>query len=426
MTPRSAIIIAAACAALALPLHGAPAPRTPQGISKPGPLAPPPASASWEQDHDAGNQAFKRRDLAEAERLWHSALRKATQAHPHNAQPAAVCHRKLAELYLSLGRHAEAARHHQGYFDSVGTPMPHKAQVGDMASGYGACLLALKRLDLADAWLTRAMEILPRTLAADHIELGDAYARLARVRAAQARPADAATLFARALPIYQKSHGPDSRPTLRLMLETGDALRLSGGADKAFTLYRRAFELHQADRSPDPSILASASERMAQIRITQSRFREAANLLREARLNYVKRFGPGHRSVITLDLRFARLFSARRHFDEAESLCRSAIEASRRSFGEKHEAYAASLLALAEVYRLQRDLASAEPLFKSGVAISLRSKPLADRSVRRALWSYAQLLRDSYRHEQVPALYAQAKSMRAQHEKPAVASAGSK
>ena len=421
MNARSAIIAAAACAALALPLHGAPAASPPQPISRPGPLAPPPVSASWDQDHDAGTQAFKRRDLAEAERLWHSALQKTTQPHPK-----ALCHRKLAELYLSLGRHAESARHHQGYFDCVGTPMPHKAQVGDMASGYGACLLALHRHDLADAWLTRAMEILPRTLPADHIELGDAYARLARVRAAQRKHADAAVLFARALPIFQKTHGPDAHPTLRLMLETGDALRHSGSIEKAFFLYRRAFDTHQTDKHPDPSLLASASERMAEVRATQSRFKEATTLLREARRSYVKRFGPGHRSVIFLDLRFARLFAAKRHFAEAESLCRSALDASRRSFGEKHESYAAALIALAEVHRLQRDLASAEPLFKSGIAIALRSKPTHDPSVARALWSYAQLLRDSYRHDQVQALYAQAKAMRAQHEKTAVAAASAK
>jgi tetratricopeptide (TPR) repeat protein len=122
-----------------------------------------------------------------------------------NESEAAEAHSSLGLLYFRQGRYREAE---QSYRRALATHKPGPNQARDLAN-LAKVFAATERYAKADAACLEAIDLLTRSLGADHVEVGATLEILANVRQKQDRHAEAADLLTKSLAIAMRSYGPD-------------------------------------------------------------------------------------------------------------------------------------------------------------------------------------------------------------------------
>jgi tetratricopeptide (TPR) repeat protein len=168
-----------------------------------------------EQDHDATEAYFEHR-IADAERLFIAAVKRAETFGPHSARLATALN-NLAELYRVQGEFAQAEPHY---------------------------------------W--RALTIDEQVLGPDHLDLARDLHNLALLYRAQGRYADAEPLCRRALEIRQKGLPPEHPGTAATLSNLLAIYLAQGKYAQAEPLYRRVLAIKAQRLGPDHPDFASS------------------------------------------------------------------------------------------------------------------------------------------------------------------------
>ena len=169
--------------------------------------------------------------------------------------------------------------------------------------------IAIRRgdLDMAEALLSRALEMAPRVLPEIHPTRAAALNNVAQVRRFQQRYLEAEQLYREALAIWEKALGPRHPDTARGMLNLA-ALHHERGREKAAEeLYRRAASIFSEAYGEDHELALIARAELAEVLRAERRYSESKRLTLSALPALETRLGAGDPRVVRAAENYRRL-----------------------------------------------------------------------------------------------------------------------
>ena len=322
-------------------------------------------------------------------------------------------------------------------------PMQHVPRTGGFTAFFHAAGSYLhRRGSYADAepLLTQAISSAEQTVGADHADVAEARASLARLYRDAGRYAEAEPLLRAALASTRHSRGAEHPKIATRLNELALLLYNTGRHAEAEPLYREAIAVGKPSLGRDHSTVAIALGSLARLYRAAGRHSEAEPLFKEAiaagrkalarehpvvsaalarqsaprRKPSAKRDGSTdhepagvgggreanyeHPDVAIQLNNLAYLYRSIGRYADAEPLLKEALAISERALGKEHPDTAISLSGLARLYRAMGRYRDAEPLLKQAIAISEKLVGREHPTVAIWLYNLARLYQDAGRY----------------------------
>ncbi|HKX31736.1 MAG TPA: CHAT domain-containing tetratricopeptide repeat protein [Blastocatellia bacterium] len=155
----------------------------------------------------------------------------------------------------------------------------------------------------------------------------------------------------------------------RAQYEESDKLQRAGKYDDAIRSVGRVIATRQRVLGPDHREVALATRSLANLYYYQGNYRQADELLQQARSTMEKALGPDHPDVALVFDSLTALYSDKGDSKSAEGFALRSLEIRERALEPEHLDVAQSLNALADIYREGGDYAKAETLYQRALKI---------------------------------------------------------
>lgn len=190
--------------------------------------------------------------------------------------------------------------------------------------------------DSAEEHLPRALEIRRNVLGETHYDTLMTAGRVAHLRFSQGRDDEAIELFTHVHTVFSRMYGPESRDTIRELVNLGATLRDLGRIDEAHDYLRDAVAFADKHLSRDDLIHQSAKFNYTHILSSKNRHDEAEAMCRDVLEMYRATFGNDHsRTLSTLSMLSVMLLNAGK-LEESLPYATEALDVRRRIMGEDH------------------------------------------------------------------------------------------
>ncbi len=186
---------------------------------------------------------------------------------------------------------------------------------------------------------------------------------------AEARHADAESLFRSALAIRQAALG-DKHPDVAASLNNlAELLRAQGRYTDAEPFNRRALEIYEAALGSEHPHVAGSMYSVAELLRAQGKYAEAERLSRGALAIWETALGSWHPNVATALNSLASVLHEQGKYEVAELLYRRSLDIYETTLGPQHPHVAIALNNLGEQARAQGRYAEAEQLYRRALEI---------------------------------------------------------
>ena len=162
--------------------------------------------------------------------------------------------------------------------------------------------------------------------------------------------------------------------------------------------------LAEATALPNATLVAMASNNLAQLLQRTNRLEEAEPLMRRALEINEAAIGKHHPTVATCLNNLATLLQDTNRIEEAEPLTRRALEIDEAAFGEQHPTVAMDLNNLAQIFRNTNRIEEAEPLIRRALEIDEAASGEQHPTVAIRLNNLATLLKATHQFEEAEPL----------------------
>jgi CHAT domain-containing protein/Tfp pilus assembly protein PilF len=216
----------------------------------------------------------------------------------------------------------------------------------------------------AESVYRRALVVAEKTLGPTHTNTAAILTRLAGVQQRQARYADAENTYLRALGIEEKALGATHPDLIVTLNNLGNAYQRQGKYPDAETLYRRGLKIAESAKGAGHPDVAQILNNLAVVSSAQGRLADAERLHQRALAIREKALSAGHPDLATSLNNLAAIYKMQDKNAEAEALFRRAIPIMEKALGEHHPDVAGALNNLALVTDSQGKLGDAEALYR--------------------------------------------------------------
>jgi tetratricopeptide (TPR) repeat protein len=277
-----------------------------------------------------------------------------------------------------------------------------KARVGASHRDYARVLSKLagvyaslgKYAEAADLY-QRALAIREKVLGPSHPDVAKSLNNLAFVYHSQGKYAEAAELHQRALAIREKVLGPDHPDVAESLHDLAIEYRLQGKYAEAAELHQRALAIREKALGPGHPDVATSFNNLAIAYQSQGKYAEAEDLLQRALAIDEKALGPDHRDVAGNLIALANVYKKQGKYAEAADLLQRALAIDEKALGPDHPDVAISLSSLATAYNLQGKYAEAVELYQRARAIQEKALGLNHPDVALSLNELAKVYRSA-------------------------------
>jgi serine/threonine-protein kinase len=212
---------------------------------------------------------------------------------------------------------------------------------------------SLGRLEPAEAFATRALEIRSELLPAAHPGVASARAAVGAVHLSQGRLEEAAAALREAVTQLEATEPPDSLTLARVRSDLGNVLFWQGRPAESERLERQVYETYRRTLGEDHVQTAIHLRNLGILLDDLDRLDEAEAAYRASQAVIEGALGPDHASTAQSWSNLAVLLERRERYDEAEELHRRTLELRERRLGAKHPA-TGQALQLYAVFLVQR------------------------------------------------------------------------
>jgi tetratricopeptide (TPR) repeat protein len=284
----------------------------------------------------------------------------------------------LAELLLRAGRQARQKLDWKTAIRALEEAYSLQEQYGadpemrmDVATELGQVFHDVARLDRAEFYSQRALEVAQHHFGPEHPQTAIALNNLAQLLQDTNRLAEAEPLMRRALEIAEQSYGAE-HPSVAIRLNNlAQLLQATNRLAEAEPLMRRALEIAEQSYGAEHPRIAIRLNNLAALLKATNRLAEAEPLMRRALAIDEQSYGAEHPDVARDLNNLAQLLQATNRLAEAEPLMRRALEIDEQSYGAEHPNVAIRLSNLAALYYSTNRLEEAEPLMRRALEIFL-------------------------------------------------------
>jgi tetratricopeptide (TPR) repeat protein len=204
---------------------------------------------------------------------------------------------------------------------------------------------------------------------------------------------------AKALPAQANALPADDVRRVETALVLATAYQYHGQLNQAEPLYLEAIEWLETGHDKNGSMLAPALDNLGRLRLEQGRWREAEELLGNARDVYSKTRNARDPRIADVNRLIGETYLSQGRMAEAVTLLEQSLEVLRRAPDVALQTVAAALRSLATAYTIQARYPEAEKLLEESIQLNRASAPaeldLADSTL--ALGHLFLLLRDTAR-----------------------------
>ncbi|MFC1597365.1 tetratricopeptide repeat protein [Planctomycetota bacterium] len=192
---------------------------------------------------------------------------------------------------------------------------------------------------------------------------------LAIVYRAQAKYAEAESLYRRALAIQEKALGPEHLYVGMTLNNLAGFFYVQGKYAEAEPLYRRTLAIYEKTWGPENPDVAMTFDNLAGVCLALGNDAEAERLYHQALSIMEKAWGPEDPELAKCLNNLARLYHIQGKHTEAEPLYERSLAIGQKVLGPEHPDLAPRLHNLAILYGLLGKYAEAESLYKRSLAI---------------------------------------------------------
>jgi serine/threonine protein kinase/tetratricopeptide (TPR) repeat protein len=314
----------------------------------------------------------------------------------------------LGRLYYKQGRYekAESTLRHAAAITERSDPA-HPALRRSL-SNLSSMLREKGRYDQADSISRKTLEVLERTVGAEHPEAADELSGFAISQAEQGRPQAAESMFRRVLEIRENSLGGIHPATARALSNLASAIFEQGKFTQAETLYRRGLAIDTQIFGAEHSQVAMDLYNLANVEGGKGNTRDAIGLYRRALGIWEKSLGPDHPYVAAALTSLSNALASEGRHPETLPLLERALRIREKTLAPDHPFLATTLNELGEAARHARRFADAEKHLRR--ALEMRQKILEPNSyyIAVTLGALADLERDRGRPREAEELYRRA------------------
>ena len=194
----------------------------------------------WESNNEAGMEAYRQGNYAEAERQWLSALQEAENFGPEDPRLATSLN-NLGELYRAQGKYAEAEplSRRALAIDEKALGSEHPDVATDLNN---LALLSYNQGKYAEAETLnqRALAIREKALGPEHPNVATSLNNLALLYYTQGKYAEAEPLYQQSLAIWEKALGPEHPDVAKILKNYAEILRNMNRETEAARMEARA------------------------------------------------------------------------------------------------------------------------------------------------------------------------------------------
>jgi tetratricopeptide (TPR) repeat protein len=273
------------------------------------------------------------------------------------------------EKYLALASAEYARGHYQAAESALLDGRALCPENPLILNAQGVVAFAEARHADAESLFRSALAIRQATLGDDHRDVGASLTNLAAVFSVQGRYAEAEPFIRRALEIYEARQDPEYLHVAGSLHNLAEMLRMQEKYSEAEPHARRALAIWEAAAGSWNQAVAMSLNTLALLLDAQGKYADAELMYRRSLDIYEYAFGPNHPSVAVVLTNLALLLGAEGEYAEAERLLRRALYINEAALGPEHLNVAAPLFSLGKVLGVWGKHAQAEEAYRRAVAI---------------------------------------------------------
>jgi serine/threonine protein kinase/Tfp pilus assembly protein PilF len=313
----------------------------------------------------------------------------------------------LASMLREKGRYAEADSISRKILEvlerTVGAEHPEAAEE---LSGFAISQAEQGRPQAAESMFRRVLEIREKSLGEIHPGTARALSNLASAIFEQGKFAQAETLYRRGLAIDTRIFGADHGQIAMDLYNLANVEAGKGNTQEAIALYRRGLEIWEKSLGPEHPYVAAGLTSLSNALATEGRHQETLPLLQRALAIREKTLAPDHPFLATTLNELGVAARHARRFADAEKHLRQALEIRQRILEPNSYYIAITLGALADLERDRGRPREAEELYRRAIAQWESSGRDAQGSISAITRGYVELLRGEGRRAEAAAIEA--------------------
>jgi CHAT domain-containing protein/tetratricopeptide (TPR) repeat protein len=310
---------------------------------------------------------------AEARQQGTAALAMAEKAGPDVAGDLVNALNNLARAERALANYAEAETLYKRAIDLL-DGRGDAANAGILNDNLAAMLGQIGRLDEAERYNKRAMQLLEQALGRDHKEVGVAAGNFGVLLKEARRYREAEPLLRRGLAIAEKQSAQDRVGIGIITDNLAGLLRLTGRPRDALAFSERAIALFSAALSPDHPTYATALNNFGYILLDLGRFAEAKEPLARSYEQARQQLGETHPNTAIAATNLGRAYAGLGDRAKAREWFSRGLTGVEARFGPSHSRLLDALLALAQLELADGKAAAATAIFERAAAIEAASQ----------------------------------------------------
>jgi len=265
----------------------------------------------------------------------------------------------------------------------------------------GTVLQAEARFSEAQAMLEHALAIRERLLAPDDPLIAYTLNNLAVVYRQEGRLSDAASLYQRAVGIYQHA---TSKDLVAVLNNLGRVLADQGEHKEAERRFRQAISAAEKNFGPDHPETSVGLSNLGNLLVTRRKFNAAEAMLARAETIDRRNFADGHLRI-GYDLNNdGNLAFARKQWARAEQLLEQSLAILEKRLPANHPDTGKVVGNLADVYRMQGRLEESEAAYRKALRMLEQAWGPESLQLLPTLLAYSQVLRARQEYAEAEAL----------------------
>jgi len=292
----------------------------------------------------------------------------------------------------------------------IADPVERDIQAGSLAQRESSRWRRIGDLEKASASIHAAIDLLLRAVGPQHLSLGPAWNELGIVERDRGDHAAAITAYQHAIDIYRAKFGDVDTRTIGTQMNLAEIYMFDDRDDEAEQIYNHILDMGPKLQDGPSHLIANTLTLLAQIRLDQKRYAEAAQLAQQSDEMYIKLVGREHnyRSFSLVHLGLARL--GLNDGPGAIAALGKALELRRKAFGNEHKDTANALWNLGNAEQKLGNPSAAEGHLREALAIRSRVLPAGHAAIPRTRLDLISALVDLKQYEDAATELAVARS----------------
>jgi tetratricopeptide (TPR) repeat protein len=274
----------------------------------------------------------------------------------------------LAEVFQIQGKDEEAER---VYFDAIEDAKKSNKEDSQLAESFedlGQFYEGRREFEDAAPFFERALEIKKKIFPPDDLSLTEPLSKLALLYQDAGKPTQAEPFMLEKLNIEEKAFGPESINFAQELNFLADLYREEGKYAEAETAMKRALDIHVKLDGPESSTVPFLLARLASLATSQEDYTEAEQLYKKAlAIQESANRNNGDESALSTLSDLAKLYSIEKDYSQAEAVYERLLASQTKS----RQPGAGNMLGTVEqlglVYEQQGKFGEAEALYRKSV-----------------------------------------------------------